>query len=46
MSDKIKLNEKELTKEEFEKKKKELEAQKGIKLVKINESTYKTRIQG
>ena len=46
MSDKIKVDEKEMTPEEFETYKKETEGKKGVKLVKVNESTYKTRIQG
>ena len=46
MSDKIKVDEKEMTQEEFETYKKELESKKGVKVVKINESTYKTRVQG
>ena len=46
MSDKIKVDEKEMTPEEFETYKKETENKKGVKLVKVNESTYKTRVQG
>lgn len=43
--DKVKVNEKEMTQEEFEKYKKEVEEKKGVKVVKIDEATYKTRIQ-
>ena len=43
---KIKVNEREMTEEEFDKYKKETENKKGVKLVKVSESVYKTRIQG
>jgi len=46
MSDKIKVDEKEMNKEEFDAYKKEAEKKKGVKVVKIDESTYKTRVQG
>lgn len=46
MSDMVKVNETEMNKEEFEEYKKETEKKKGVKIVKVNESTYKTRIQG
>ena len=46
MSDTIKVDEKEMTKEEFETYKKETENKKGVKVIKVDESTYKTRIQG
>lgn len=45
MSDKVKVNEKEMTREEFEEFKKKQESKKGVKVVKVDESTYKTRIQ-
>ena len=44
--EKIKLNEKEMTPEEFEEKKKELEKQKGISIKEVKPNEYKTRIQG
>jgi len=44
--EKIKLNEKEMTAEEFEEKKKELEKQKGISIKEVKPNEYKTRIQG
>lgn len=46
MSDKIKLNEKEITKEEFEEEKKKIESQKGIQLVEVKPGEYKTRLLG
>ena len=46
MSDVIKVDEREMNEAEFEEYKKETEKKKGVKLVKINESTYKTRVQG
>lgn len=46
MADTVKVNEKEMTKEEFEEFKKKTEEKKGVTVVKIDESTYKTRIQG
>jgi hypothetical protein len=46
MSDEYKiLNEKKLTKEEFENEKKKLEESKGVKVVKTGQNEYKTRIQ-
>lgn len=45
MEDKVKVNEQEMTRKEFEEFKKKQEEKKGVKVVKINESTYKTRIQ-
>jgi nicotinamide riboside kinase len=39
------LNEKKLTKEEFENEKKKLEENKGVKVVKTGQNEYKTRIQ-
>lgn len=46
MSDKkIVLNEKTLTEEEFEKEKKRLEENKGVKVVEIRKDEYKSRIQ-
>ena len=44
--EKIKFNEQEITKEEFNKKKEELEQKKGVKVIQISENTFKTRIQG
>ena len=44
--EKIIVNEKEMTEKEFEEFKKEEEKKVGVKVVKINESTYRTRIQG
>ena len=46
MTDKVKVDEKEMTPEEFEAYKKESESKKGVKVVKVNESTYRTRVQG
>ena len=43
---KIKLNEQELTQEEFDKKKAELTAKPGVTLVEVGENQYKTRIKG
>jgi hypothetical protein len=42
----IKLNEKVVTKEELEAKKKELESEKGISLKEVSKNNFKTRIQG
>jgi len=44
--DKVEVNDKKMTKEEYEQYKQEVEKKKGVKVVKVNESTYKTRIQG
>ncbi|MBD3216583.1 MAG: hypothetical protein GF311_28470 [Candidatus Lokiarchaeota archaeon] len=44
--EKVLLNNEALSKEDFEKKKKELEEQVGVKVVKISEGKYKTRLQG
>ena len=44
--DKVKVNEKEMTEEELQKYKEEMEQKKGVKVVKVDESTYKTRVQG
>ena len=46
MPEVVKVDEREMTKDEFEKYKEETEKKKGVKLVKVNESTYKTRVQG
>ena len=46
MSDIVKVDEREMSKTEFEEYKKETEKKKGVKVVKVNESTYKTRVQG
>lgn len=43
---KVILNEEEITKDDFEKKKEKLERKPGVKVVKVKENTYKTRIQG
>lgn len=43
---KIKLNEQLLSVEEFEEKKKEIEAQKGVKIVEVKPNEYKIQIQG
>lgn len=40
------LNNKEMTKEEFEEKKEKLESKKGVKVLEIGEGTHKSRIQG
>lgn len=45
MADKIKVDEKEMDKDEFDAYKKEAEKKKGVRVVKVDESTYKTRIQ-
>ena len=45
MDEKVKLNEKELTQEEFENEKEKLEKNKGIKVVETGTDEYKTRIQ-
>ncbi|MDA3855061.1 MAG: hypothetical protein PF569_02295 [Candidatus Woesearchaeota archaeon] len=44
--EKIKLNEKELTQEEFQKEKEAIAKKKGVKLIEISEGVYKTRILG
>ena len=44
--DKVEVDDKKMTKEEYEQYKQEVEKKKGVKVVKVNESTYKTRIQG
>lgn len=46
MSGTVKVNEKEMNEKEFEEYKKKAEEKKGVKVVKVDESTYKTRIQG
>ena len=43
---KIKLNEEVLTEDEFDKKKKELEQKKGVKVIEKGDGSFKTRIQG
>jgi hypothetical protein len=43
---KVTLNEQSLTKEEFEKKKNELEKKPGVSVVKISEDAYRSRIKG
>ena len=43
---KIILNEKHISEEDFEKRKKELEKKPGVKIVEIGNNIYKTRIQG
>ena len=42
---KIKLNEQLLSVEEFEEKKKEIEAKKGVKIVEVKPNEYKIQIQ-
>ena len=46
MPETVKLNEKEISQEEFKKKKEELEQKPGVKVVQVSENTYKTRIKG
>lgn len=46
MNNKVTLNEKEISKDDFDKKKEELENKPGVKVIKTNENTYKSRIQG
>ena len=45
-NDKVILNNKEMTMEEFEEKKQEIKKQKGITLVEVSSNNYKTRLQG
>lgn len=44
--DKVKLNEKEMTKEDFNKKKESLESKKGVTVVETGQNEYKSKIQG
>jgi hypothetical protein len=44
--DTVRLNEEELTSEEFEEKKKQLEKKPGVTVVQTNESTFRSRIKG
>lgn len=46
MSDTIKLNEKVISKEEFEKQKAAIAKQKGVTLIEVAPGEFKTRIQG
>lgn len=41
----VKLNDKELTESQFTEKKEQLEKQKGVQVVRIQENEYKTRLQ-
>ena len=43
---KVRLNEQVLTEDEFQKKKVELEKKPGVKVIKIEEGVYKTRLKG
>lgn len=42
----VRLNEKEMTQAEFDKKKVELEKKPGVHVVEIGENSYKTRLNG
>ncbi len=46
MEEVIILNGKEISKKEFEEKKKEIEEEKGVQLVEVQKNVYKTRILG
>lgn len=45
IEEKIILNGKEVSKEEFEQKKRELKEQKGVEITQINTTEYKTRLK-
>jgi hypothetical protein len=43
--DQVKLNERVISKDDFDKKKEEVEKNKGMKVVEVNKNEYKVRIQ-
>jgi len=45
-SDTVKLNEKSMSREEFEEKKRQLEEKKGVSVEKVSEDSYRIKIQG